>query len=112
MALPRVREQFSTKIHTGDVLFTTKTASYTILDDDEVILADGTSAAVDVTLPPVADMVSRSYTIIRIDSPGNVVRVLPDSTGSPTISGAAEYALVMQWEAVSIISDGSNYYVV
>lgn len=53
----------------------TKTASYSMADDDSVILADATAGAMTVTLPRPSDVKRRVVTIKKIDTTGNVVTI-------------------------------------
>ena len=53
----------------------TKTTSYSMTDDDSVILADATAGAMTITLPRPSDTRRRVITIKKIDTTGNVVTV-------------------------------------
>ncbi len=87
----------------------TKTAAYTLTATDSTILADATSAAFTVTLPTPVGISGRQYTIKKIDSSVNVVTI---ASTAGTIDGAVTKALSAQWQAVRLVSDGVNWFVV
>lgn len=84
-----------------------KTADYTATSADSVIVADGSSAAVTITLPTAVGIEGREYKIKCIDST-NTVTV--DGNGTETIDGALTKTLV-QWDCLHIVSDGSDWIV-
>lgn len=53
----------------------TKTASYSMADNDSVILADASAGAMTITLPRPADTKRRVITIKKIDTTNNIVTV-------------------------------------
>lgn len=55
--------------------FLTKTSSYSMADDDSVILADATAGAMTITLPLPQNALRRVITIKKIDTTGFVVTV-------------------------------------
>ena len=55
--------------------FLTKTASYTMANDDSVILADATAGAMTITLPRPDVTKRRVVTVKKIDSTDNVVTI-------------------------------------
>jgi len=85
----------------------TKTGDYAMLAADEVILADGNGASVDITAPTPSD--GRVITIKAIDI-SNTVRLLPN--GAETFDGAANYTFVAQYESRTYISDGTNWFAI
>jgi len=86
----------------------TKTSDYTVTDDDEYILADGSSNTVTITLPTASGITGRVYTIKCIDDT-NTVTI--DGDGSETIDGDTTVTLSKD-DALKIISDGSNWRIV
>ena len=78
-------------------------------DATEVILADATSGAFSVTLPPVAEVPGRRYAIKKTDASVNAVTI--DGSGAETIDGAATVVLSTRWDFRSIVSDGSAWFV-
>ncbi len=89
--------------------YATKTAAYALTTTDSVILADATSAAFTVTLPSAVGIAGRQYTIKKVDSLANAVTI---ASASGTIDGATTKALSAQWQAVRVVSDGANWFVV
>jgi hypothetical protein len=91
-------------------LIATKTyadTNYT-LDNEILLLVDCTDGTVVINLPePSANKI---YRIKKIDDhSANVCTITPSS--GVTIDSASTYELLNQYESVSLISDGSNWYV-
>jgi len=82
----------------------TVTASYTISQSDNVILADATGGAITLTLPPAIN--KNMFRVIKIDSSGNAVTIT--AQGSDTINGAATLSLTVQYDATQFSSDGTT----
>lgn len=79
------------------------TAASTVLDKAyRNIVFDATSNNVAATLPSAASHTGRRYTFVRRDSSANTATI----TG--TVSGVANPTLA-QYEAVTVISDGTNW---
>lgn len=87
----------------------TETAAYAVAATDEIILANASGAAFAVTLPAANAQTGRRVTVKKIDSSANAVTV---ASGGGTIDGAASVALGSQNEAVEVISDGTNWWVI
>ena len=95
----------------GQVLaIASKTAAYTALISDEIIIADASSAAFTITLPTAVGKTGQTYTIKRINAGANAVTV--GTTSSQNIDGAATYALSAQYKYVKVVSDGSHWIIV
>lgn len=84
-----------------------KTAAYPMADNDDMVIADATSAAFSVTLPTAVGKTGVRKTVKRINSAANNVTV--DTTGGQTIDGAATSVLTTQHAKVTVISDGTNW---
>ncbi|MFJ7269423.1 hypothetical protein ACIQV3_22725 [Streptomyces sp. NPDC099050] len=87
----------------------TVTASTTVRVIDEVLLVDATAGAITITLISAASTPNQ-YTIKKVDASVNTVTI--DGAGSETIDGAATKVLTTQWETVTVIPSGGNWYVV
>ena len=74
-----------------------------------LVKMDTTDDDVTVNLPPAADMKGRAITIMRIAA-GNVATIVPD--GAEEINGEVTHALVEDAESVTLMSDGSNWFIV
>ncbi len=90
---------------TETVITTTHTAGakQTLLVDD-----DAAGGAVTITLPKVINT-NRIMHIKKIGTTGNVTL---DGDGSETIDGSATHTLTTQYQSVSIMSSGTEWYIV
>ena len=87
---------------------TTKTTNYTATTSDNVILVNASSGDVTITLP--ASSSGLNFTVKKIDSSSNTVTVA--SNGSETIDGSSTQVIISQYDAISLVSDGSNFYII
>ncbi len=85
-------------------------ATYTADVTNYFIKVDATSNNVTVELPPAASVFGRQYVIKRIDNSGNTVTIDPD--GTETIDGATTYTLPAQYDSATIISDGTEWWII
>jgi hypothetical protein len=88
----------------------TKTAAYTLSEDDSVLLANATNGPFTLTLPTAVGIAGRQYTIKKIDSASNAVTI--GTTSSETIDGAATLVLTSQWAYQTVVSDGTNWFII
>ncbi len=88
----------------------TKTAAATLTAGESVILADAASAAFTVTLPTAVGITGRQYTIKRINGGSNNVTI--GTTSSQTIDGAATYVLSVQYDKITVTSNGANWFII
>lgn len=91
----------------GSLSVRTETSNYTAVSSDDLILADATSGALTITLPPAASNSGKVYTIKKIDSSANAVTI--DGNASETIDGSTTQVLYTEDEAMNIVSDGTNF---
>ena len=78
----------------------------TIVND--VVLASASGGAVNITLPsPVSGKI---ITVKKTDSSANIVSILPSA--SETIDGTSLKAIVGQYDAVQVVSDGTNWFII
>jgi hypothetical protein len=89
----------------GTAAVTTVVAAYVVTDDDFMILADASAGAFDVSLPAAALERGRTFVIIKADSSGNAVGVVP--FGSNKIETVSSKSLTSQGNKVILTSDGS-----
>ena len=89
---------------------TTKTASYTVTTSDTVILADATSGAIVITLPTASTISGYRFFIKKIDSSANTVTLT--RSGSDTIDGGTTAVISVRYTSITIVSDGSNWYII
>ena len=74
-----------------------------------MILADGSSNTVTVTLPAAGNVKARAFTVKAIDI---TFTVKVATSGAETIDGAADYTFAAQYDFITLISDGSNWWIV
>jgi len=86
------------------------TATGNVVSGDYLIIADATGGAITMTLPPAALVPGRIYAFKRINSGANAVVV--DPSGAETIDGAATYTLSAQWNSVTIMSNGTAWFII
>lgn len=86
---------------------TSVSANYTAANKDSVILATGGAAGITVTLPAATR--GARYLIKKTDSGAGAVTVA--TTSSQTIDGATTKALAAQYASVTVVSDGTAWYV-
>lgn len=84
----------------------TKTANYTILDGDFMILANPTSGDITLTLPSAASVPGKTFTVKRTHGTANFLRV----SSSDNIDGAANNYIDNQYDFVNYYSDGTTYW--
>lgn len=86
--------------------------NYTITTSDDVILASNSGSNITLTLPSALAAQGKIYYIKKIDS-GNTLYV--KSTGSETLDGtdidASPYAVTIQYQSITIVSNGSSWYI-
>lgn len=87
----------------------TKTGAYTLTADDHTILANATSAAFPLTLPPASGLAGIEFDIKKIDTSGNSVTI--DADGTETIDGSLTIVLSSPYDAVTLRCDGSNWFI-
>lgn len=88
----------------GKSVTTSLTAAATLTADDEIVLCSGTFI---VTLPPVASSAGKTYNIKNIGT-GTITI---DGNNSETIDGGLTAKLTVQYENLTISSDGSVWYI-
>ncbi len=86
-----------TKVVSGD---------YTFILTDSIILADAIGGDMEVTLP--SPTLNRAATVKKIDNTGNKVDIL--TPGGATIDGAASIELSSVFESRTMISDGTDWF--
>lgn len=79
-------------------------------DGNDAVLVDATISTINITLPPAADLESKILTIKKVDSSVNLVVIDPD--GAETIDGVASQSIRFQWTSITIISDGTEWFII
>lgn len=90
-----------------------KSADYTLTTSDYYIGVTSTAATRTMTLPSAASCGS-GFTFIIKDESGacSINNIIIDGNASETIDGSTTYKLSVNYEAVEIICDGSNWFVI
>jgi hypothetical protein len=88
----------------------TKTSNYTLSSTDTVIFADATSGNVTITLPAASSIAGYRFYIKRVDGSGNTCSVARSS--SDTIDGQTSVSLPQQYTSLTLVSDGSAWYII
>jgi hypothetical protein len=82
---------------------------YSVTTSDAVIFADAASGNVTITLPAAAaGNHGFKFYIKRIDSASNTVTV---DTAGGNIDGAASHTLPLQYQSITVVSNGSNWFI-
>jgi len=86
---------------------TSQAVPYVMAITDEVVFADATLGAGAVTFPAAA--LGRRVLVKKVDASVNAVAATP---AAGTIDGAASFSLANQYDTVTAISDGTNWFIV
>lgn len=89
---------------------TVTTSTYAVVDDDYLILCDASSNAITVALPSASSKEGRELTIKKVDATGNAVTI--DGDASENIDGSSSASISSQYESVTLISNGSDWYII
>jgi hypothetical protein len=77
---------------------------------DYYIEIDVTLGSTTVALPIANSCKGRSYSIKKVDASANTITI--DGDGAETIDGVLTKVLNVQWQSVSVTSDGSNSWLI
>jgi hypothetical protein len=89
---------------------TNKTSNDSITTSESFITANAVSASFTLTLPSAVGISGKQLTFKKLDSSSNAVTLV--TTASQTIDGSLNYALSGINQAVTVVSDGSNWQVI
>lgn len=98
--------------HATEIL--TKTANYTVKDNDPDTVVVGAITALahtTILLPTAADNSGRVITVIVGGDPGSN-NVIVDGEGSETINGATTKTNSTQYSSISVLCDGTEWFIV
>lgn len=102
-----VNGSLSAKVHTVTATYDMSTGTNA---DIHTLLVNNTAATATITLPAVASSTDRVYHIKKISGPTYAVTI--DGNASETIDGATTFELDIQYEAVTLVCDGTSWYIV
>lgn len=94
----------------GPVAISIKSANYTLMTSDNVILGDATSGAIIFTLPSAASAVGQVFFLKKIDASANVVTVKGNL--SELIDGSNTFLINTQYAAITVVSNGTQYWAI
>ena len=103
----------TTVLHVAGPLATavaTCSADHSVTSTDSVLLCNAASQAITLTLPSAAGIAGRQYTFKRVNAGANAVTVAAAAT--ETIDGASTLVITTQYEHITIVSDGTNWWVI
>lgn len=86
----------------------TKTADATLDGTEQIVLADGSSNTVTLTLS--SDITAGTKLILKAIDVSSAVDV--DTEGSETIDGAASYTFTTAQDCIEIVFDGTDWHIV
>lgn len=86
----------------------TKTSGYTAVANDFVV-ADTTAGSFIITLPAAAANANAIIDVKNIGSAGNTLTV--DGNGAETIDGALTFTMTAQYQSVTVICDGTQWWI-
>jgi hypothetical protein len=89
---------------------TSVTASYQATVSDSVIVADAATGGFTVTLPSVAGLAGKQYTIKKADASKAAVEVA--AYGSQQIDGSSTQSLTASYARLTVVCDGSAWQVI
>lgn len=91
---------------TNNVVSVTNT--YTARVNDTVILCDMTIGGYQVTLPAPATVPGKQFMILKTDATANAITI---AGASGNINGSASKNTSTQYDGWTVVSDGSNYFI-
>ncbi|HUC87733.1 MAG TPA: hypothetical protein VMR95_01110 [Candidatus Binatia bacterium] len=97
----------------SNLTYTTNTVgstTYTITTSNCIVLANAASNNVAITLPLASSCTGYQFDVKRIDSSANTCSVT--CSGSDTIDGQASISIPTQYLSMTLISNGSAWYII
>jgi type II secretory pathway pseudopilin PulG len=87
----------------------TQSATFTVSEVYGFYPVDASAGSVTANLPPAAAHKSKRYAIKKVDSSGNAVVI--DGADSETIDGATTVSIATQYVTVTVVSDGTQWWI-
>ncbi len=85
-------------------------ANYSATSSDSIILGTGGTGGITITLPPASQSKGKVLSFKKIDAGLGAVTI--DGYGTETIDGAATYALSSQNASVTLVCDGTAWFII
>lgn len=86
-----------------------KTSTYTISVTDSGVIADATSGAFTITLPPASNAKNQVKWVKKVDSSANAITIV--GVGSETIDDSTSITLTIQYQSIDLFSDGTQWWI-
>ena len=107
-----IRDKYGFLLHddpgeTGVVMVNTTPYNVAV---DKIYLVDASSSNIIINLPPATTGFDKKIIIKKIDSSANTVTIDPD--GAETIDGQSSYDLILQYDSITVTSDGTQWYII
>jgi hypothetical protein len=87
---------------------TNTTTDLTLTESHSIITANTTSGTITITLPAATDADNRTYTLIKTNASNSLII---DGDGAETINGNVDLTYTNLYSRVTIISDGTSWYI-
>lgn len=84
-------------------------ANYGATVNDHILIADGTSNNINITLPSVSNITGRQYIVKRVDGSNNTINI--NAANGETIDGQPSIAVVTQWSVVTLVAGPTGWLV-
>jgi hypothetical protein len=98
-------------VSSPSVVAAAKTAAYTVLNTDRLVLTNTAGGALTATLPPIATAQGQIVTFKQVGTGTNALTI--DGSGSETIDGAANIAtLNAQYDTITLMAGPSEWHVI
>ena len=96
----------------GPVAISTKTANYSVMGSDNVLLGDTSVGSADITfsLPAAASVNGQVFFLKKIDSAAFTVYI--QAFGLELIDGVNSFPLSAQYSCITVVSDGTQYWII
>lgn len=74
-----------------------------------IFLVDSTGGALTIDLPAASQMTGKTLTFKKIDVPANAITL--DGNSSETIDGSLTQIITQQYVSITIVSDGTEWFI-
>ena len=87
--------------------------NYIVLISNDVVLVSNSGMNLTVTLPTAAGNAGKTFVIKKVDA-GNTLSIksILNQTLDGTNITSGSYNITYQWESITVVSDGSNYFII
>jgi hypothetical protein len=89
---------------------TVTAATYTATASNGVILASGAANAITITLPTAVGYTGKKLDIKKTDATANAITV--SAVAAQTIDGATSKVITTQYQNITLVSDGANWFLI